>query len=86
MFHKVHECYNFFSNDIGVFLLLYEIHEASGCLEWQAPVAQLMMKSRNAVVSSRAEGVSTRSYTSDKIHLMSLAHSGSGERFYQQSG
>ena len=35
---------------------------------------------------SHAKRVSVRSYTSDKINLMSLAHSGSGERFYQLSG
>ena len=69
-----------FSDNLCVFLLLDQSDETSRCLEWQTPVAPLMMKSCNAAVSGFAKRFPVRSYTSDKIYLMSLAHSGWEER------
>ena len=71
---------NFFSNDLCVFLLLDQSDETSRGLEWQASVAPLIMKRRYAAVSGLAKRFPVRSYTSDKICLMSLAHSGWEER------
>ena len=66
--------FNFFSNNLCVFLLLDQSDETSRGLEWQTPVAPLMMKSCNAAISGFTKRFPVRSYTSDKIYLMSLAH------------
>lgn len=67
---------NFFSNNFCVFFLLDQSEATSGSSKWQVPITPIIMKSCDATVSGLSKRFPMRSDTSDKVYLMSLAHSG----------